>query len=49
VDNVLRLQMLPAAGLDFDCASSVSCESNVSCRSDESCASMVSHATTEGV
>jgi len=45
VENVLKLQMLPAGGLDVVCGSAVSCESGISCGSHESCASWISEAT----
>ena len=45
MENVLKLQMLPAFGLDMECRSQISCDSNSSCDSGESCVSQVSQAT----
>ncbi len=48
MDNVLKLQMLPALGFDtLECASDISCNSDSSCKSNQSCVSAGSQVTTE--
>ncbi len=47
MDAVLRLQMLPVAGLDGCTNSSVSCDSTASCESAASCKSQQSSAETQ--